>query len=228
MLIELCAQSIESVAIAAQTNVDRIELCAALETGGITPSYGLIKMARTIFQKPIFVLIRPRVGDFCYSNLELSVMEQDIMYCKKIGIDGIVIGVLDEQQRINANVMQYLLAKAEPMQVVFHRAFDRMTEFEEALETLIRLKIKRILTSGQAPDVEKGIPTLQKMMTLAQGRIEIMAGGGVTRHNIGEVISRVRPDAIHFSAKKNVGLDRTESDGQEIEILRQEIAKYMQ
>ncbi len=224
MEIEICAQCIHSVIHAKACKIDRIELCAALETGGITPSYGLIKAARNIFERPIFVLIRPRVGDFCYTDLELTIMEQDIIHCKNSNIDGVVIGVLDKHQKIDIQAMQRLIEKAYPMQVVFHRAFDRMNEFEEAIETLVNLGIKRILTSGQMPDAHKGIVNLKKMMQKAAGRIEIMAGGGITPQNIGAIVGEVRPNAVHFSAKQAVAPDRSESDVSIINAILAEIS----
>ncbi|MEN9609660.1 MAG: hypothetical protein RLZZ628_474 [Bacteroidota bacterium] len=222
--IEICAQSIESVWVANVNPIHRIELCAALETGGLTPSYGLIKMARKGFQKPIFVLIRPRVGDFCYSETEIAVMKEDILFCKKMGMDGIVIGALNLDNTIDVPSMKRFMEWARPMDVVFHRAFDRLHEFETALETLIGLGVKRILTSGQAPDAFRGIPNLQKIMDLARGRIEIMVGGGITSENVAPIVSQVRPDAIHFSAKKAVAPQRSESDSAEIQKIIQQIA----
>lgn len=223
MKIEICAQCINSVLHAKACNIDQIELCSALETGGITPSYGLIKTARTIFDRPIFVLIRPRVGDFCYSELELNIMEQDIIYCKENNINGIVIGALNQQSEIDVSAMQRFIEKAYPMEVIFHRAFDRMGEFEKAIEILVSLGIKRILTSGQMPDAQKGISNLQKMMKKANRRIEIMVGGGITSHNVRQIVTEVRPDAIHFSAKKQVAHDRSESDKAEIEAILAQI-----
>jgi copper homeostasis protein len=223
MKIEICTQCINSVLHAKACKIDQIELCSALEMGGITPSYGLIKEARNVFERPIFVLIRPRVGDFYYSDLELSVMEQDIIYCKEMNIDGIVIGALNKQQEIDLAAMQRFIKKAYPMEVVFHRAFDRMNEFENAIETLVSLGIKRILTSGQMPDAEKGISNLKKIMEKANGRIEIMVGGGITSHNVGHIVAEVRPDALHFSAKKRVTSDRSESNEDEIKAILKKI-----
>jgi copper homeostasis protein len=221
--IEICAQSIESVLVAQANPIHRIELCAALETGGLTPSYGLIKMARKAFNKPIFVLIRPRVGDFCYSEMEIAVMQQDILCCKEIGVEGIVIGALHADNTIDVPSMKRFVEWARPMEIVFHRAFDRLNEFEKALEILIGLGVRRILTSGQAPDAFKGIQNLQKIMDLARGRIEIMVGGGITSENVAPIVSAVRPDAVHFSAKKAITPHRSESNSAEIQKIIQQI-----
>ena len=206
MKIELCAASFESIQLAQELKIDRIELCQNLEQGGITPSIGMIDyaLARGIETN---VLIRPRAGGFCYSEEELKIMLLDISYCKRIGAQGIVIGLLTETNEINRLQLEQICAIAEGMNITFHRAFDDTIEWKRSMDLLINMGINRILTSGVSTNVDSGFLVLKEMMVYAKGRIEIMAGGGINANNVLKIAEEINPDAIHFSGTAKTLLD---------------------
>jgi copper homeostasis protein len=201
MKIEICANSLTSAINAEAGGADRIELCSELSLGGITPSSGLIELVRERLSIDFFVLIRPRAGDFCYSEDELNVIRKDILFCKKMGCDGVVVGVLNENATINITVMQELIALARPMKVTFHRAFDVCRAPLEALDELIELGVDRILTSGQQPTAVEGIMLLKELLIRSNQRIIILAGSGVNLQNV-EKLHDIGIQEVHFSAKK--------------------------
>lgn len=204
MLLEICASSLQS-AINAQTGgAQRIELCCNLEQGGLTPSYGTIKLARATLSIEIFVLIRPRAGDFTYTELELSQMKEDILFCKSIGIDGVVLGVLDEQNEIDRNRNKQLVELAAPMQTTFHRAFDCLKNPIQGLEQIIDLGFDRILTSGLESTAIEGKVLLKKLIAQAQNRIMILPGSGLNSQNVSDFIAFTKTKEIHASAKKTI------------------------
>jgi copper homeostasis protein len=206
MKIELCAASIESISLAKELGMDRIELCQNLEQGGLTPSVGFIDYALSAGLET-HVLIRPRAGGFCYNEDEFLIMLREIEYCKKIGVHGIVIGVLTEKNEIHLEQLERISDISDSLQVTFHRAFDDTIEWKRSMELLINLGVKRILTSGVSSNVDSGFIVLKEMVKFAKGRIEIMVGGGVNAANVQKIAKEINPDAIHFSGTSKVLLD---------------------
>ncbi len=201
---EACVDSVESSLNAQQGGADRIELCADLIEGGITPSYAMLKLVMEKLTIPVNVLVRPRGGDFLYTDYEFEVIKKDIEFCKQIGANGVVIGILTEDGTVDKIRTQELIEAARPMSVTFHRAFDMTRDPIEALNTLIELGVDRLLTSGQEANVYKGIPTLKRIVEHADNRIVIMPGGGVTETNIKEVVEKTGVNEIHASARERI------------------------
>lgn len=206
MKVELCAASIEAIQLAKELSFDRIELCQNLEQGGMTPSPGLIDYALA-YGIETHVLIRPRPGGFRYNQDEIEIMLRDILESKNQGAHGVVIGVLNEFGTIDEKSIEMMVEKAGEMDVTFHRAFDDTFEFEKSIDLLVNLGVKRILTSGLGSNVELGMENLKSMVKYANGRIEIMPGGGVNQNNIKKIVTEVQPSAVHFSATKKHILD---------------------
>ena len=184
MIVEICANSFESAMAAQSGGADRIELCTQLAVGGLTPSRHLIKKVVSKLSIPIHVLIRPRKGDFCYSKEELNIMKNDIEFCKNIGCSGVVSGVLESNLTINLIATQQLIETANGIDFTFHRAFDCVKDPLVALENLIDLKIKRVLSSGLKPSAIEGISLLSEMNKIANQQIEIMPGSGINLDNV--------------------------------------------
>src|SRR5256714_14191101 len=184
ILVEACVDSIESALAAARGGAHRIELCANLIEGGTTPSAGTLAVCRARLDIPIFVLIRPRGGDFLYSAAELAVMLEDIRRAKEAGAQGIVTGVLRADGDIDTDRTRELSDAARPLQVTFHRAFDVCRDAGRALETLIALGVERVLTSGQAATALEGADTIAGLVRRAAGRIVVLSGAGVTEDTL--------------------------------------------
>lgn len=206
MKIELCAASIESVKLAKDLGIDRIELCQNLEQGGLTPSVGFIDYALSTGLET-HVLIRPRAGGFFYNEEEFQIMLREIEYCKVIGVHGVVIGVLTEKNEIHLEQLERITDISDSMQVTFHRAFDDTIEWKRSMEILINLGVRRILSSGISRNVDSGFSVLKEMVRFSQGRIEIMAGGGINAANVQKIAKEIIPDAIHFSGTSKALLD---------------------
>lgn len=204
-ILEICAGSVESAIAARDGGAKRIELCAALEVGGVTPSAGVIAEARKVEGIVLNVIIRPRGGDFLYNEYEVACMEEDIRTCKQLRVDGIVIGALTAEGDIDTAVCRRLISAADGMSITFHRAFDMCRNAKKALEELIALGCHRVLTSGQAPTAVAGITMLKELNEQAAGRIIIMPGCGVNSTNAGEIIKVTGATEIHASARKNIG-----------------------
>ena len=204
-ILEICAGSVESAIAARDGGAKRIELCAALEVGGVTPSAGLIAEARKIEGLILNVIIRPRGGDFLYNEYEVACMTEDIRTCKRLGADGVVIGALTADGDIDTATCKKLIEAAEGMSITFHRAFDMCRDPYEALEELVSLGCDRVLTSGQAPTAEAGIPLLKQLAEQAKGRIIIMPGCGVNSSNAATILKDTGATEIHASARKSVG-----------------------
>ena len=202
--IEICAQSISSAIAAQEGGANRIELCTALEVGGLTPSPATMLEAKRLLTIPVCVLIRPRSGDFIYSDIEFDCIKRDVLWCKQNGMDGVVIGILTLKGTINMPKMKELLELARPMQVVCHRAFDQTPNASEALEQLITLGFDRILTSGQAQNVVVGRDILRGLVEQANGRITIMPGNGVNPDNLKDLMVYTKAPDFHTSAKYTV------------------------
>ncbi len=197
---ELCAFSPEAVAMAAAEGATRVELCSAPTEDGTTPSAAAIKRAREIPNIELSVMIRPRGGDFVYSSGEFETMKHDIAFARQLGADGVVFGLLTAEGDVDMARTKELVELSRPMEATFHKAFDATRNWEQALEDIIATGCVRILTSGQGRTAMEGIETLRKLVQKADGRIEIMAGGGVNPLNAGE-LANAGVDALHFSAR---------------------------
>ncbi len=183
MLLEICTNSYQSAKNAQDSGAHRIELCQELAVGGITPSYGVIKQVITELDITTHVLIRPRSGNFVYSEAEFEIMKQDIEICKKLEVNGIVSGILNENGTIDVVRTNELLELARPMTFTFHRAFDEVVNPYESLEQLIDLGVERVLFSGQKMTAIEGIELLKKTKNISNGRIIIMPGSGINATN---------------------------------------------
>jgi copper homeostasis protein len=201
-IIEIIAFNIESCHIAQSAGAGRIELCDNPGDGGTAPSFGFIKAARKILQIPLYVMIRPRGGDFYYSNEEFEIMKTDIRLCKELGCDGVVFGMLNSDGSIDKRTAQ-LAELAYPMGVTFHRAFDRCANPFEALEHIINYGCERILTSGQHKTAMEGAALISDLMKQADDRIIIMPGSGVNSSNIIELAEKTGATEFHSSARMN-------------------------
>ncbi|MEZ4802890.1 MAG: copper homeostasis protein CutC [Gelidibacter sp.] len=199
MILEICASNIQSAINAQTSGAHRIELCLELAVGGITPSYGMIKQVLETIKIPVFVLIRPRSGNFTYSNEEFEIMKKDIQLCKDLGCSGIVSGVLNVDNSIDIKRTKELVNLSKPLEFTFHRAFDWTPNPYEALEQLITLNVDRILTSGQESSAEKGIFVLQQLKKLANGRLTILPASGINPDNV-LIFKGGGFDEIHCSA----------------------------
>lgn len=209
MNVEICANSFQSAINAQLGGADRIELCVNLEAGGTTPDAATIQMTtQTLHQSingkktEVFVLIRPRSGNFCYSPLELGQMRRNILFCKACNVDGIVVGVLKKDGKVDTEVCLNLARIAHPMRLTFHRAFDRIENKSEALEQIIDLGFERILTSGGAATAWEGRDVIAQLIEVANDRISIMPGAGVSSGNAKEIVDFTGAKEIHLSAKK--------------------------
>lgn len=200
-VLECCVDSVESAIHAANGGADRLELCSNLVIGGTTPDVALVKEIRKYTGIRIHALIRPRFGDFCYSEHEVSLMKEQIRALKQAGVEGVVIGVLDEDGHLNVSVMQELMAEAQGLSVTLHRAFDMCCDPFEALETAIKLGINTILTSGQKQSAWEGRELLARLQEQAAGRIAIMAGAGIGAKTIGQLIPVTGIATYHMSGK---------------------------
>jgi copper homeostasis protein len=183
MVVEICANSYASACNAEKAGAHRIELCSELAVGGITPSYGLIKEVIDYLSIPVFVLIRPRSGDFTYSEAEFNIMKKDIVLCKEIGCKGIVSGILNMDNSLDIARTRVLVELAKPLPLVFHRAFDWVPDSFKALNDLIEIGVHRVLTSGKKVTAEEGLENLINLKNHAKGKINILPGGSISLKN---------------------------------------------
>ena len=200
-LIEGCVDSYASAMAAAGGGADRLELCADLAIGGTTPSPALFQQVQRDCGVRINVLIRPRFGDFLYSQKELELMGEEIRCFRDLGANGVVIGVLTPDGQLDRDAMGQLMERAGGMEVTLHRAFDMTRDPFAALETAVELGCKTILTSGQAPSAPEGIGVLKELFCLAAGRIDVMAGSGVKRGNIREIHQKTGIQSFHTTGR---------------------------
>ncbi|MFY7816654.1 MAG: copper homeostasis protein CutC, partial [Chryseobacterium taeanense] len=186
--------------MAFENGADRIELCDGLSEGGTTPNFETVRQLREKINIPIFVMIRPRGGDFTYSDEEFEKMKSDLIQLKSLNVDGFVFGILHENDEVNVEQNKELVELAKPYPCTFHRAFDRARDLEGSLEKVIECGFKTILTSGQKPNVLKGKENLKKVVELSDGRIEILVGGGLRSTNIEEIRDFTKASYFHSSA----------------------------
>ena len=204
VVLEVCADSVDSAIAAQQGGAHRIELCSGLVEGGVTPSAGLISTVRSKLSIPICVMVRPRGGDFCYGADDFESMEKDVLTAKQLGANGVVFGILTEDGRIDVERTRRLVGIARPLEVTFHRAFDMSRDLRESLEAVIASGVNRLLTSGGEQRVEQGIAEVKCLNEAAAGRIAIMAGGGITESNVHRVMTQTGVHELHASAAGSV------------------------
>lgn len=202
--LEIAANSLASAQAAQAGGATRIELCAALELGGITPSPAQIALVRGRVSIPLHVLIRPRAGDFVYDDDEIATASADVAHCVAAGCDGVVVGALTEDGNVDIARCRALVAAAGPLDLTFHRAIDVCRDPARALEEIIDLGFRRVLSSGGATSAVQGIARLRALMKQASGRIEVMPGGGIDAGNIAALLSRTGAREFHASAKRTL------------------------
>jgi copper homeostasis protein len=198
--IEIACFNLESALIAQKAGADRVELCANISVGGTTPSIEIIQQGRKNLTIDLYVMIRPRGGNFVYSEAELDQMKSDIENIKQLGVNGFVFGILNEDKTINIEQNKALVELAKPFPCSYHRAFDAVSNYKQALEDVIACSFSTILTSGTFPNVMEGKKVLKKLVIQAKNRIEIMPGGGLRSTNISELNKIVGANWYHSSA----------------------------
>ncbi len=198
--LEVCVDSVAGCDAAKEAGADRVELCAGLIEGGTTPSAGALEAACEV-GLPVVCLVRPRGGDFLYDAFELDAMRRDVEHAKRAGASGVALGCLRADGTVDAEPTAELIARARPLEVCFHRAFDLVREPLEALEVLAELGVDRVLTSGQSPNVAAGLERLAALVDAAGDRLSIMPGGGVREHNVRRVIDATGVREVHFTAR---------------------------
>ena len=201
MILEVCANSYESAINAENGGAHRIELCENLSVGGLTPNFELAKKVINELNIPVFILIRPRDGDFNYSNEEFEKIKKDIILFKDLGFKGIVSGILTKDKNIDIKKTKELIELSRPLEFTFHRAFDEVNNPKEALNQLVELKADRILTSGQEKTAIEGIEMIKKLAVLSKNKIKIMPGSGINSANITE-FTKLDINEIHGSFSK--------------------------
>lgn len=208
-ILEVCADSVESVLAAQEAGADRIELCANLIIGGTTPSIALFKEIRKASDIKINALIRPRFGDFCYTNHEFNIIMDEIKIFKELGANGVVIGILKPDGNLNVEKMKILMEHVGDMEVTLHRAFDVCLDPFRALNEARELGINTILTSGQRDSALKGKNLIKELVERSEGKIDILVGGGVNGSVIKELLPYTKAKAFHMSGKKVVDSEMT-------------------
>lgn len=214
MEIEICCGSIQSAANAKAAGATRIELCQNLNEGGTTPSYATIKQCVEDLHLDVFVLVRPRPGDFVYNDVEIQNMLEDVRICKELGVAGVVVGFLHPDGSIDTKLTRLFVETAAPVPVTFHRAFDRCKDWRKSLEEVITCGCKRILTSGCQPTAMEGKETLKELVRLAGDRITILVGSGVRPDNAQALVEFTHAKEIHGSCKVRTdgGYEETDTE----------------
>ena len=204
IILEVAVFSLEAALTAIDAGADRIEFCENPSEGGTTPSYGSLKTLIGLVKMPVFPIIRPRGGDFLYTQFEFDCIKADLLMVKELGYPGAVIGLLKENGDIDVARTKELVQQASPMQITFHRAFDRCNDPLKGLEDIIATGCKRILTSGQVPNVGDALSLVKKLVEKAAGRIIILPGSGVRATNCKNIIDATGALEIHSSARKPI------------------------
>lgn len=200
-LLEIACDGVGSAVAAQAGGADRVELFADLASGGLTPSHATLAVTRDRVRLPLFVLVRPRAGDFLYRDWDAEVMHEDILHCRRLGAEGVVLGALTEEGEVDLPLCRSLVAAAGPLQVTFHRAIDAARDPRVALEAAIALGCRRVLSSGGQACASQGAQTLADLVRQARGRIEVMAGAGITAATIASVAAETGCREFHASAK---------------------------
>lgn len=200
LIFEVCVDSAEAAVAAEDGGAHRVELCTDLLEGGLTPSHGTIRIARERLRIGIMAMVRPRGGDFCYSDTEFAVMREDLLAARALGANGVVFGILHPDATIDRERTAELIALARPLPVTFHRAFDVTRDPFEALETLIDLGVERVLTSGQEPSALEGLDLIVELVRRSAGRIVVMPGGGITGRNVARIAGVSSASELHFAS----------------------------
>ena len=204
LIVEVCVDSLESAVAAERGGAKRVELCGALQEGGVTPSAGLIATARKKVSVALHIMIRPRPGDFYYSADEFSVMSRDVLMAKQLGADGVVFGILDLDGRVDISRTRQLVDLARPLKTTFHRAFDMSSDLLQSLQDVVESGADRILTSGGAQSALEGAGILRELVSASSERIIIMAAGGINDQNIEAVIKQTGVREIHVGLRTSV------------------------
>lgn len=200
MICELVVYNIESAFKAQEGGADRIELCDNPADGGTTPSAGVVEVVRKNMTLDVFVMIRPRAGDFCYTSYEFHTMKRDIFHFQKLGVDGFVFGILNPDGTLDKKRCKELIEKARPLKATCHRAFDMTRDPFEALEDCIEVGFERILTAGQRPTAPEGADLIRQLVERAGERINIMPGSGINEQTVIQTVAKTGAREIHFSA----------------------------
>lgn len=200
MTIEVVVYNVASAMAAERGGADRIELCDNPGEGGTTPSAGVVEVVRQQVTLDVYAMLRPRGGDFLYSSYEFHAMKRDLSVFQKLSVDGVVLGILMPDGTLDKKRCAELIARARPLKVTCHRAFDMTRDPVEALEDCIEVGFDRILTSGRAPKAWDGVPVIRSLIQQASGRISVMAGAGINEDNVSEIVSATGAREIHFSA----------------------------
>jgi copper homeostasis protein len=203
IIFELCAESIQACLAAREGGADRIELCTALSEGGLTPSHGLTREAVLRSGLPVHVLLRPRGGNFLYTDDEFTLMREDLLHAHALGASGFVLGILRTDGTVDIERTRELVDLAAPLEITFHRAFDYTASLEQALEDVIATGCRRVLTSGGERDVLAGAHRLARLVELAAGRIEIAAGGGLRIKDAAALARATRASHFHGSLRRS-------------------------
>lgn len=198
MILEACVNSAVSALLAREGGADRVELCENMQEGGCTPSLGSVRYAVEHLSIPVYVMVRPRGADFLYSDEEFDIMKEDVVQIRQAGAAGVVFGILRADGTLDETRMGILAGLAGPMGITCHRAFDMTRDPVEALETLIRLGISRVLTSGQSDSALAGAPLIRELIRQAAGRIAVMPGHGIKEHNLADVIRATGASEYHL------------------------------
>jgi len=213
MLLEVCIDSVESAIAAQKGGAQRVELCADLVRGGTTPSAGMIRCVRESVSIALHVMIRPRPGDFCFSDREFGVMMRDIETAKRLGVDGMVLGVLKSDRTVDVERTKQLLQAARPLSVTFHRAIDECPDITKAFDEIARLGFDRVLTSGGKSDVLAGADVLRELVKKSHGMPKVLAGGGVSFENVVEVVTRSGVREVHALTALSSDLESQQQSG---------------
>lgn len=200
-LLEICCVSVEDCIHAQEGGADRIELCASMAAGGLTPSYATVKLAKEACSIPIVVMVRPRNGGFCYNDLEFQVMLEDTRQFLQMGVDGIVFGCLNENREVNIEQTKQLCDLIGDKEAVFHLAFEQCSNPFDTIDRLVECGIDRILTGGKAGSAEKGIDLIKRLVADKGSKVEILCAGGIRSHNVKAILESTQVQQIHSACR---------------------------